>query len=138
MPLERGKGAEGIQENTNKSSLKGLESQCCRSKEQKDWKLNICHCGISVTEDPMRVKGSKCEARVPFDLYSLSYQYHFSSPLWISTLIATRLARCTHTVCQLWPPECNGWKPDSQTDRDFQQLALHTKLAVPGSFNNGH
>lgn len=37
MTLGSGRVAEGIQRNTNKSSLKGLEAQCCRNKEQKDW-----------------------------------------------------------------------------------------------------
>ena len=87
---------------------------------------------------------SKYREREPFVLYSLSYSYFFFSPFCISTLIATHLARSPHRICQNkkgkepWPPECNGWKPGSQTDQEFQSLAFHTELAITRSFNKCH
>ena len=145
-PLASGKVAEGIPEN-KQIKFEGPGISVLKMWKGKGLKTQpIYREGIPVSKDLMCVQPSKYREREPFVLYSLSHPYFFFSPFCISTLIATCVWLDLHTQYakirskgkEPWPPECNGWKPGSQTDQDFQSLAFHTELAVTGSFNKCH
>lgn len=103
VTLVSGKAAEGIQENINKSSLKGLEAQCCRKKEQKVWKhTRLNHSiplrGISQRTPCMSMVQNTEEWSI---LIITFWATSTSFPLpHICTQCYMSLARFAHIMCQ--------------------------------------